>query len=244
MPWRIAFRQGGRGRRADAGRRAGRRSRPTGATVTSPGRARGRSPIASTATASCWARPAARASSITCGTQGTYRYEVAAVGWQGEIAARAGRRVRREPLPRGTAKDAWLDELTPLSQRAGLRLAAAQPQRRRQAAADRRQGATPAAWAPTPTARSATRSKNRYQRFEAEVGVDDEKDGGGTVVFQVFADGRKVFDSGVMRGKQPAKKVSVPLDGVEELLLVVTDAGDGINCDHADWADARLIGNP
>jgi alpha-galactosidase len=38
--------------------------------------------------------------------------------------------------------------------------------------------------------------------------------------------------------------VSVPLDGVDELTLVVTDAGDGINCDHADWADARLIGNP
>ena len=54
---------------------------------------------------------------------------------------------------------------------------------------------------------------------------------------------RKVFDSGVMRGRQPAKKVSVPLDGAEELLLIVTDAGDGITCDHADWADARLIGN-
>jgi hypothetical protein len=74
--------------------------------------------------------------------------------------------------------------------------------------------------------------------------VDDEKDGGGTVVFQVLADGKKVFDSGVMRGKQPANKVSVSLDGVEELLLIVTDAGDGINSDHADWANARLIGNP
>ena len=85
---------------------------------------------------------------------------------------------------------------------------------------------------------------NRYQRFEAEVGVDDEKDGGGTVVFQVFADGRRVFDSGIMRGKQSAKRISVPLENVEELLLVATDAGDGINCDHGDWAEARLIGNP
>lgn len=85
---------------------------------------------------------------------------------------------------------------------------------------------------------------NRYRRFEAEVGVDDEKDGGGTVVFQVEADGKKVFDSGVMRGRQPAKKVSLSLEGAEELLLIVTDAGDGINSDHADWADARLIGNP
>ena len=62
------------------------------------------------------------------------------------------------------------------------------------------------------------------------------------MVFQVLADGKKVFDSGVMRGKQPARKISLDLDGVEELLLIVTDAGDGINSDHADWADARLIG--
>ena len=93
------------------------------------------------------------------------------------------------------------------------------------------------------TSRILYQLDNRYRQFEAEVGVDDEKGGQGTVVFQVFCDGRKVFDSGLMRGKQPAKKVSLPLDGVEELLLVVTDAGDGINCDHADWCNARLLGN-
>lgn len=84
---------------------------------------------------------------------------------------------------------------------------------------------------------------NRYQRFEAMVGVDDEKNGAGTVSFQVFADGAKVWDSGLMRGKQAAKQVSVPLDGVDELVLVVTDGGDDINSDHADWAQAQLIGN-
>jgi hypothetical protein len=84
---------------------------------------------------------------------------------------------------------------------------------------------------------------NGYARLEAEVGVDDEKNGAGTVVFQVFADGRKLFDSSTMRGKQAAKKIAIPLDGEEELTLIVTDAGDGITCDHADWANARLIGN-
>ena len=87
------------------------------------------------------------------------------------------------------------------------------------------------------------RLDNGYKCLEAEVGVDDEKDGAGTVVFQVFIDGSKVFDSGTMRGRQAAKKISIPLDGAEELTLVVTDAGDGITCDHADWANARLIGN-
>jgi len=84
---------------------------------------------------------------------------------------------------------------------------------------------------------------NKYKQFEACVGVDDEKNGAGSVEFLVFADGEKVFDSGIMRGKQAAKKISIPLDDVDELQLVVKDGGDGINCDHADWCDAHLTGN-
>ena len=81
-------------------------------------------------------------------------------------------------------------------------------------------------------------------RFEAWVGVDAEMTGRnrGSVVFQVFGDDERLFDSGVMRSNQPAKRVSVSVTGVTELRLVVTDAGDGINCDHADWADALVIG--
>ena len=60
---------------------------------------------------------------------------------------------------------------------------------------------------------------------------------------EVRMDGEKVYDSGIMHGNDPAKAVSVPLDGVDELTLIVTDAGDDINCDHADWGDARLVGN-
>ena len=87
-------------------------------------------------------------------------------------------------------------------------------------------------------------------RFTAWVGVDDHlkkhpQAPKASVVFQVFGDGKKLFDSGVMRMGNPAKRTSVPLAGVEELKLVVTDAGDGIDCDHADWADAMLLGwNP
>lgn len=80
-----------------------------------------------------------------------------------------------------------------------------------------------------------------FRFFSAWVGVDDEKGGAGTVVFQVFVDGRKAFESGVMRGKQPPKRVLVNIEGGRELRLVVTDAGDGISCDHADWADAKLL---
>jgi hypothetical protein len=81
------------------------------------------------------------------------------------------------------------------------------------------------------------------ERFEAWVGVDAAMRSytNASVVFQVFADGRPLFDSGVMRVETPARRVSVPLAGARVLKLVVTDAGDGKNCDHADWAEAVLI---
>lgn len=81
-------------------------------------------------------------------------------------------------------------------------------------------------------------------KFQAWVGVDDAMKGykGSSIVFQVFGDGKKLFDSGVMRLDDPAKPVDVGLAGVAELKLVVTEAGDGNYCDHADWAEATLSG--
>src|SRR6185503_735029 len=40
---------------------------------------------------------------------------------------------------------------------------------------------------------------------------------------------------------EAAKSVSVDLRGVRTLVLNVTDTGDGINYDHADWADAKIV---
>ena len=74
--------------------------------------------------------------------------------------------------------------------------------------------------------------------FRAFVGVDDAKGANGTVVFEVYADGRKVADSGVLTNAMPAKAITADITGSTLLTLVATDAGDGINSDHADWADA------
>jgi uncharacterized delta-60 repeat protein len=76
--------------------------------------------------------------------------------------------------------------------------------------------------------------------FTADVGVDDEVGSRGSVVFQVFADGLKLYDSGLMTGNSLTKRVNVGVVGRQELRLVVTDAGNGISYDHADWADPRL----
>lgn len=78
-------------------------------------------------------------------------------------------------------------------------------------------------------------------RFHAWVGVDDEQEGKGSVRFQVIADGKILADTGVMKGNDPAKEISVDLKGVRNLELNVDDGGDGINYDHADWADATLV---
>jgi alpha-galactosidase len=78
-------------------------------------------------------------------------------------------------------------------------------------------------------------------RFMATVGLDDDVTGPGSVVFQLRADGKRIYNSGIMTSNTPPKKVDVDLRGVNRLLLRVTDAGDGIAFDHADWADARFL---
>ncbi len=77
--------------------------------------------------------------------------------------------------------------------------------------------------------------------FTASVGVDDEVGNQGSVVFQVWnGTATKLFDSGTVRGADAVKAVSVNVTGVENLRLVVTNAGDGGSYDHADWANAKL----
>lgn len=77
--------------------------------------------------------------------------------------------------------------------------------------------------------------------FTADIGVDDEVGSRGSVVFQVYLDGVKKYDSGTMTGTSATKKASVALSGAQELRMVVTDAGDGIDYDHADWANPKII---
>ncbi len=61
-----------------------------------------------------------------------------------------------------------------------------------------------------------------------------------TVTFQVYVDDRKVFDSGQLVRWQ-SKTVDLPLDGAQELKLVVADGGNGKGGDHASWVDAYVV---
>ncbi|HKC27021.1 MAG TPA: NPCBM/NEW2 domain-containing protein, partial [Jatrophihabitans sp.] len=76
--------------------------------------------------------------------------------------------------------------------------------------------------------------------FSSDVGLDDEVGNNGSVDFQVFADGTKVADSGVVHGSDSAKHLTADLAGAKFLRLVITDAGDGNTYDHSDWAGAAV----
>ncbi|WP_158853992.1 NPCBM/NEW2 domain-containing protein [Saccharothrix deserti] len=76
--------------------------------------------------------------------------------------------------------------------------------------------------------------------FSAQVGVDDEKDGRGSVMFRVLGDGRELAVTPVLRGGAAAVPVQADVTGVRMLDLQVADGGDGNDSDHADWASATI----
>ncbi len=81
----------------------------------------------------------------------------------------------------------------------------------------------------------------KAKRFTAMVGVDDEVgDNGGSVVFRVAGDGKDLYNSGLVKSHQAARKVDVDVTGIKTLVLMVEGGEDGINYDHADWANARI----
>lgn len=78
-------------------------------------------------------------------------------------------------------------------------------------------------------------------RFKAMVGVDDEVKGHqGSVEFRVYGDEKPLWRSGVMKVGDAAKPVDIDLTGVKMLVLFVSPGGDGIDYDHADWANATI----
>jgi hypothetical protein len=77
-------------------------------------------------------------------------------------------------------------------------------------------------------------------RFTAQIGVDDETNGGGTVTFSVRADGKDLVTTATIKGHEPATPIDVSVTGAQVLDLVVGDAGDGNGLDHGDWASPTL----
>ena len=80
--------------------------------------------------------------------------------------------------------------------------------------------------------------------FNAHIGLDlNYVLAKASVVFKVIADGKEIYDSGIIRAGSDAKFINLPIEGVKELKLVTTDSGDGITGDYASWGDAKFTTN-
>jgi glucose/arabinose dehydrogenase len=83
---------------------------------------------------------------------------------------------------------------------------------------------------------------NCVGNFISDVGLDSEVGTNGSAIFQVYLDEVLAYDSGVLRGGDLRQTANVAITNKKTLRLVVQDAGDGNNFDHADWAGARISG--
>ena len=81
----------------------------------------------------------------------------------------------------------------------------------------------------------------KFSKFVVDMGVDTAAGTPASVVFQIYADGRRLFESKKLGRFDFPQHTEVDITGVKYLGLEVTDSGDGINSDHADWLNPVLI---
>nr|WP_209649058.1 NPCBM/NEW2 domain-containing protein [Kibdelosporangium banguiense] len=90
------------------------------------------------------------------------------------------------------------------------------------------------------------RSEVRYYlggkctQFTATVGIDDESGDNGSVTMEVWAAGTQLANSGLLRGTDGPKVLLADVTGQSYVHLAVLPTQDGINYDHADWANATV----
>jgi len=85
------------------------------------------------------------------------------------------------------------------------------------------------------------RTNGTCSTFSAQIGVDDEVGSAGAVIFSVYGDGVKLYDSGVMTGSSATRNVNVDISGRRSLRLHVSGGHDLSTSDHADWANAAVV---
>ena len=79
-----------------------------------------------------------------------------------------------------------------------------------------------------------------FKRFTTDVGIDTEAGAKGSVVFKIYGDDRLLYQSDVVKRYEYPRHADVDITGVKKFALIVEDAGDGINDDHADWLNPQL----
>lgn len=83
-----------------------------------------------------------------------------------------------------------------------------------------------------------------FQKFSATIGLDheikiyNEKTG---LCFQVFGDGKKLFESEKLTSESQAVDIDLNIQGIDILKLVVQHSGEKMRHGHADWVNPILI---
>ncbi len=80
-----------------------------------------------------------------------------------------------------------------------------------------------------------------YKRFLADIGLDDSAGNLGSVEFKVYADGKLVYESGVLRRTTGVKSIDLEVLNVSRIVLEVTAADNADIQDRANWANAKLV---
>lgn len=80
----------------------------------------------------------------------------------------------------------------------------------------------------------------KFASLSTDFGIDTEAPTSASVIFQIWGDSKLLFESPVMKRFDFPGHTKVNISGIKYLGLTVTDAGDGINSDHADWFNPVL----
>ena len=82
--------------------------------------------------------------------------------------------------------------------------------------------------------------------LSADIGISDSSRGAGSVTFEVHVGETPegpwtvLYKSPRVHGGDSPIPIEIPLGAAAYLRIYTTDAGDGINSDHAVWGDAKL----
>ena len=77
-------------------------------------------------------------------------------------------------------------------------------------------------------------------RLTADLGLDDSTRAAGAVDYQFYADGTKVYDSGVVTNSSPTVHADVNVSGAHILELYVGEGNGTINYGNADFGNPQL----
>ena len=90
------------------------------------------------------------------------------------------------------------------------------------------------------------RLDRRFDRFQAELALDDRVGKRGSVVCKLYVDDgsgkwKSAYTSPVIRGGAPPLPINVDVREARQMTLLVDVADRGDQLDHINWLDARLV---